>query len=55
VNPDAGEGSIDWAWLTDQDAVDEQGCVRHLRLPQPMRVVMNSKTSRGVIFKPEGN
>jgi len=27
--------------------------VRHLRLPQPMRVVMNSKTSRGVIFKPE--
>ena len=55
VNPDAGEGTVDWAWLAEQEAVDEQGCVRHLRLPHPMRVVMNSKTSRGVIFKPEGN
>jgi hypothetical protein len=55
VNPDAGEGSIDWAWLGEQEAADEQGCVRHLRMPHPMRVVMNSKTSRGVIFKPEGN
>jgi hypothetical protein len=55
VNPDAGEGSVDWQWLAAQPAVEEQGCVRHLQLPQPMRVVMNSKTSRGVIFKPEGN
>ncbi len=55
VNPDAGEGSIDWQWLTRQPAVEEHGCVRHLRFAQPLRVVMNSKTSHGVIFKPEGN
>ncbi len=55
VNPDAGEGSVDWQWLADQPALDEQGCVRHLRFAQPLRVVMNSKTSQGVIFKPEGN
>ena len=53
VNPDAGEGSIDWQWLTDQPAVEEQGCVRHLQFAEPIRVVMNSHTSQGVIFKPE--
>ena len=52
VNPDAGEGSVDWQWLTEQPAVEEQGCVRHLRFAEPIRVVMNSRTSQGVIFKP---
>jgi len=53
VNPDAGEGSLDWQWLAEQSAVDERECVRHLQLSQPMKVVMNSRTSQGVIFKPE--
>jgi hypothetical protein len=53
VNPDAGEGSVDWNWLAGQPAVEEQGCVRHLQFVQPLRLVMNSRTSQGVIFKPE--
>ncbi len=53
VNPDAGEGSVDWQWLADQPALAEQGCVRHLRFTQPFGMVMNSKISQGVIFKPE--
>jgi CheY-like chemotaxis protein len=53
VNPDAGEGSVDWQWLTEQPAVEEQGCVRHLQFAEPIRVVMNSRTSQGVIFKPQ--
>jgi CheY-like chemotaxis protein len=52
VNPDAGEGSVDWQWLMEQPAVEEQGCVRHLQFAEPIRVVMNSRTSQGVIFKP---
>ncbi len=52
VNPDAGEGSVDWQWLTEQAAVEEEGCVRHLQFAEPIRVVMNSRTSQGVIFKP---
>jgi hypothetical protein len=52
VNPDAGEGSVDWRWLAEQPAVEEQGCVRLLRFNQPLRVVMNSKTGQGVIVKP---
>ncbi len=55
VNPDAGEGSVDWQWLTEQPAVEEQGCVRHLQFAEPIHVVMNSRTSQGVIFKPEAH
>ncbi len=53
VNPDAGEGSVDWEWLSEQRSVDEDGCVRHLHFETPLRVVMNSRTSQGIIFKPE--
>jgi CheY-like chemotaxis protein len=55
VNPDAGEGSLDWQWLAEQPAVEEQGCVRHLQFTKPLQIVMNSRTSQGVILKPEGN
>jgi Pyruvate phosphate dikinase, AMP/ATP-binding domain len=55
VNPDAGEGSVDWRWLAEQPAVEEQGCVRLLRFDQPLRVVMNSKTGQGVIVKPSAS
>jgi CheY-like chemotaxis protein len=52
VNPDAGEGAIDWDWLIAQPALYELGCVRHLRFAAPLSVIMNGKTSEGVIFKP---
>jgi len=52
VNPDAGEGSVDWGWLTAQLSADEIGCVRHLRFDEPLLVVMNGKAREGMIFKP---
>jgi CheY-like chemotaxis protein len=52
VNPDAGEGSIDWEWLSKQPSIAEDGCVRHLHFDLPLGVVMNSRESMGVIFKP---
>jgi CheY-like chemotaxis protein len=55
VNPDAGEGSVDWQWLAEQPAMEEKGCVRHLQFAEPMHVVMNIHTSQGVIFKPEAH
>jgi hypothetical protein len=51
VNPDAGEGSVDWPWLGSQEAVEEQGCVRHLRFTEPLLVVMNGRAREGMIFK----
>ena len=53
VNPDAGEGFIDWEWLNSQPAMHEDGCVRHLHFATPVSVVMNGKTGEGLIFKPE--
>jgi len=52
VNPDAGEGFIDWQWLAEQTAAEENGCVRHLQFARSLLVLMNGKTSRGMIVKP---
>jgi CheY-like chemotaxis protein len=52
VNPDAGEGFVDWDWLASSTAVEENTCVRHLRFHHPLVVAMNGKTSQGMIFKP---
>lgn len=52
VNPDAGEGMLDWPWLTQQTAVEEHDCVRHLRFDSPITVLMNGKSSEGRILKP---
>jgi len=53
VNPDAGEGFVDWDWLTAQNGIEVNGCVRLLHFDKPVSVVMDGKTSRGMIFKPE--
>ena len=53
VNPDAAEGLIDWEWLSAQPAVEERDCVRHLRFETPLLAVMNGRTNRGMIFKPQ--
>ena len=52
VNPDAGEGFVDWDWLAAQPAVRETDYVRHLRFEQPIVIMMNGKKNEGMIFKP---
>jgi len=52
VNPDGGEGSLDWDWLAAQPAAQEGRYVRHLRLAAPLVVVINGKRQTGVILKP---
>src|SRR6516162_3910287 len=53
VNPDAGEGFVDWDWLSAQPAAEENGCVRHLQFTEPLQVVMDGRAGRGMILKPE--
>jgi hypothetical protein len=53
VNPDAGEGTVDWKWLAEQPSLEERDCVRHLHFDSPISIVMNGRTGSGVIFKPE--
>ena len=52
VNPDAGEGFVDWEWLAEQSGTEDHGCVRLLHFEQPISVLMNGKTGQGMIFKP---
>jgi hypothetical protein len=47
VNPDLGEGSVDWKWLSAQPCVEERGCVGHLRLSDASLVLMNGRSSLG--------
>jgi len=54
VNPDAGEGFVDWDWLNLQPAASESEYVRHLRFREPFLVKMNGKKNEGIIVKPAG-
>jgi CheY-like chemotaxis protein len=52
VNPELGEGFIDWDWLAAQPAATERAGIRHLRLEAPVVVKMNGRDHHGVIVKP---
>ena len=52
VPMDRAHGFIDWPWLEAQVAADETGFLKHVRLPQPITVMIDGRKSRGVIFKP---
>ena len=53
VNPEAGDGVLDWAWLAAQPAEEELEYVRHLRIDAPLRITMNGRRNEGVVLKPE--
>ena len=53
VNPDRGEGLVDWEWLAAQPALESVGSVRHLRFAAPLTVAISGSRSAGVILKPE--
>jgi hypothetical protein len=52
INPEAGEGYIDWEWLMSQPAVGVRDCVRYVRLDEPLMVKMSGRKGEGVILKP---
>ena len=52
VNPETGEGSLDWDWLEAQPSHQEAAFVRHLRFSHPLVVKIDGKHQRGVILKP---
>jgi hypothetical protein len=53
VNPDAGDGFVDWDWLAAQPAVEDKGFVRHLRFESPVVVAVNGRSHAGTIAKPK--
>jgi hypothetical protein len=55
VNPQSGEGFVDWDWLTEQPAAGEGDFVRHIRFDAPLVVKMNGQRGEGVVLKPDGD
>jgi hypothetical protein len=53
VNPEAGDGRLDWEWLARQPAREKGTFFRHLRFKQPVEVLMNGRRQEGIIVKPE--
>lgn len=49
VNPDLGEGFVDWEWLDKQPARSALAHVRYVHLDEPMSVTMNGKKGEAVI------
>jgi hypothetical protein len=52
--PFSHQHKVDWNWLEGRDCVDETRFLRHVRLPEPLRVRVDGHHSRGVIYKPLG-
>ena len=54
INPENGDGFVDWDWLDARPARSHAAHVRHLRLDEPVVVNMNGRKSEGLILKPPG-
>jgi CheY-like chemotaxis protein len=52
VNPELGEGFVDWDWLDARPAAAAREYVRHVRLDEPCLVKMNGRKNEGIILKP---
>ena len=53
VNPERGEGELDWEWLSARPAAVERGAVRRIELETPVRVCMRGGSREGWILKPD--
>ncbi len=46
-------GSIDWPWLEAQPVVSESLYLKHVRLQQPLKIIIDGRKGQGVIMKPD--
>ncbi len=52
INPYINEGYYDVDFLNSQAVVYEDNYLRHVRFPDPLEIMIDGKTHRGVILKP---
>jgi hypothetical protein len=53
LNPFLGDGSYDTAYLDKLEAVHEDTYVRHVRFDEPLKILIDGRTHRGAVLKPE--
>ena len=52
VNATQGNGRLDWGWLDEQPAETEGKYLRHITLNDPMTIMIDGRTSHGVVLRP---
>jgi hypothetical protein len=52
VHPSLSEGRVDWEWLAGQPAFRERPLVRHVRLEEPLRILIDSRRNLGIVVRP---
>jgi hypothetical protein len=52
INPYIKEGYYDVEYLNSLDVVFEDSYIRHVRFPNPLEIMIDGKTHKGVILKP---
>ena len=52
--PFEGEFDIDWDWLNEHEAVEETQFIRHIKLDEPLNILVDGRNRRGVIYKSSG-
>ncbi|MCP4045902.1 MAG: histidine kinase [Gammaproteobacteria bacterium] len=53
INSSSSYNFFDWDWLNALEAVSETEYLKHVRLDQPMNILIDGRTGKAVIFKPE--
>jgi len=48
----SAKGFIDWPWLEKQPTINETPFLKHVRLSQPLKVMIDGRKSQGIILKP---
>ncbi len=48
--PPKNSHMIDWAWLNNQEVIEENKFVKHVRVSKPLMIKVDGRTGRGVIF-----
>lgn len=53
VNPFINDGFYDVNYLNDMECVYEDEFIRHVRFPQNLRIEVDGKSGRGVVYRPK--
>ncbi len=53
VNASSGGGKLDWDWLLGQAPAARSAHLNHLRLEAPLQVLIDGRSRRGVVLRPQ--
>ncbi len=55
VNSSSGGGRLDWDWLEAQPVVEQGRYLRRVTLDEPLDILIDGRSSRGVVLRGAGN